>query len=195
MLQNQNLVLKHPQLNLVPYRKEHVLQYHEWMKDAELLELTASEPLSLEEEYSMQQSWRDDEKKCTFIVQSPLFEQNVFYGLGGMIGDVNLYFNDHDDLFAVEIEIMIAEKEMRRKGLGRIATLMMMSYAIRELKVKKFTAKISIHNDASIKLFHQLGYVEVSKSEVFQEITLERIVDVSTQSITDQIEYRSDFLE
>lgn len=32
-----------------------VLQrYHEWMKSPELLETTASEPLSLEEEYNMQ---------------------------------------------------------------------------------------------------------------------------------------------
>ena len=53
---------------LVPYRKEHVLTYHEWMSDPHLLELTASEPLSLVEEYEMQQSWRNDENKCTFIV-------------------------------------------------------------------------------------------------------------------------------
>jgi hypothetical protein len=40
------------------------------MKNPDLLEATASEPLSLEEEIEMQQSWRDDPKKCTFIVHA-----------------------------------------------------------------------------------------------------------------------------
>lgn len=53
---------------LVPYRRWHVARYHEWMQSAELLEATASEPLTLEEEYDMQKKWRDDADKCTFIV-------------------------------------------------------------------------------------------------------------------------------
>ena len=36
-------------------------RYHEWMQSTELLEQTASERLSLEQEYDMQQSWFQDE--------------------------------------------------------------------------------------------------------------------------------------
>ena len=69
MLQNSNLVLSlASSISLLPFLSFHVPQYHEWMKSEELLLLTASEPLSLEEEFKMQQSWAEDESKCTFIV-------------------------------------------------------------------------------------------------------------------------------
>lgn len=37
------------------------------MKNEELLELTASEPLTLEEEYEMQRSWYEDSDSKYFI--------------------------------------------------------------------------------------------------------------------------------
>lgn len=38
------------------------------MQDPFLLDATASEPLTMEQEIKMQQEWRDDECKCTFII-------------------------------------------------------------------------------------------------------------------------------
>ncbi|KAJ7315986.1 hypothetical protein JRQ81_002148 [Phrynocephalus forsythii] len=57
---NQNTVLQGKKVTLVPYTAAHVPRYHEWMKCEELQRLTASEPLSLEQEYEMQCSWRED---------------------------------------------------------------------------------------------------------------------------------------
>jgi hypothetical protein len=48
----------------VPYHADHVPLYNAWMQTPELLELTASEPLSLEEEYENQVSWREDEQSA-----------------------------------------------------------------------------------------------------------------------------------
>jgi len=63
MRANANLVIVGDKTKLVPYREEHVPRYHAWMADPAILEATASEPLSLEQEFDMQKTWRDDEDK------------------------------------------------------------------------------------------------------------------------------------
>ncbi|KAL7525626.1 hypothetical protein ACHAXR_002323 [Thalassiosira sp. AJA248-18] len=106
----------------VPYRSEHLENYHEWMQDPFLLEATGSEPLSMEEEVDMQREWRDDEKKCTFIMLArdlvvggnnsdippppseteittdtkKTYPQLVELTLDAMIGDVNLFLSEEE---------------------------------------------------------------------------------------------------
>jgi RimJ/RimL family protein N-acetyltransferase len=143
---------------LVPYRRKFVAKYHDWMKDPFLLETTASEPLSIEEEYEMQESWHKDPKKVTFIVLSKELLELDKEGpssreTNSMIGDVNLFLNDYDDPFNAEIEIMIAEASFRRKGCAREALKLMMHYAVTQLKMKRFFAKIGEANTSSIELF------------------------------------------
>ncbi|KAL9994345.1 putative N-acetyltransferase 9 [Helianthus debilis subsp. tardiflorus] len=62
---------------LVPYMKQHVLNYHQWMQDPFLLQTTGSDPLTLEEEYQMQLSWTQDPlSTSTFPLSSILYFQN-----------------------------------------------------------------------------------------------------------------------
>ncbi|KAL5518363.1 hypothetical protein ACEPAH_45 [Sanghuangporus vaninii] len=143
MKANQNLAIIGERVLLVPYRKEHVKKYHEWMLDPELRELTASEPLTLEEEYEMQRKWQEDEDKLTFIVLSreeprPEGSNNLakavresIYSTSRMIGDVNLFFKGSasDEDLEVEAEIMIAERTHRRNGLATEALQLLLSFA------------------------------------------------------------------
>ncbi|XP_060073676.1 N-acetyltransferase 9-like protein isoform X2 [Ylistrum balloti] len=156
MLINANTIVESKKIILVPYEAHHVPRYHQWMQSEELQKLTASESLSLGAEFQMQQSWRQDEDKCTFIVLDlGLYndsEKSNEDEISAMVGDVNLFFNDKDNKHSAEIEIMIAGKEI--------------------LKIEEFTAKIGFSNEASIQLFQKLGFKEVSRSDVFEEVTL-----------------------
>ncbi|KAI8967364.1 GNAT domain-containing protein [Mycotypha africana] len=181
---NENTILIGEKVALVPYRAEHVPKYHEWMKSPFLQEMTASEPLTLDEEYEMQRSWHLDEDKLTFILTAlPEDSKEALKEMSDtsvkdktvMIGDVNIFLNDPDqDRTFGEIELMIAESAFRRTGRGYEAIKIMMGYALEMLGFKTFHAKISLKNEPSINLFKsKFGFYEVSRSEVFQEVCLE----------------------
>lgn len=161
---------------LVPYRKCHVPKYHEWMESEELRHLTASERLSLDEEYEMQQTWLNDDDKCTFIVLDRETYDSSQDDVRSMVGDVNLFLNDTDDRQKAEIEVMIAEEKYRGRGLGRESVLAMIFYGIERLQMERFSAKIGYNNRTSLLLFQSLSFTEVSRSDVLEEVTLELVV-------------------
>ena len=162
----QELILRFEKLNFVPYTRLHVQNYHEWMTDPKLLEATASEPLTLEEEYENQISWANDKDKYTFILE--VDSESVTGIKGIMIGDVNLFLHGE----SAEIEIMIADKEYQGLGYGFMGVQGMIFYGMKHLKIEHFTCKISFSNIASLKLFEKIGFVEKSRSDYFQEVEL-----------------------
>uniref|UniRef100_A0A2P2I4P7 N-acetyltransferase 9-like protein n=1 Tax=Hirondellea gigas TaxID=1518452 RepID=A0A2P2I4P7_9CRUS len=170
MKTNCNTILIGSKVLLVPYYPHHVDKYHTWMSSSELQELTASEPLTLEEEYNMQQSWMMDEDKCTFIVLDKAAYEETSNEVTAMIGDTNVFLAR--DPGVGEIEIMIAEKEFRGHGKGKEAALMMLKYCVEHLNFKTFEAKIGDSNVASLNMFRQFQFEVVSKSVVFKETTL-----------------------
>jgi RimJ/RimL family protein N-acetyltransferase len=176
MLLNSETVLRGDLVCLIPYKEQHVERYHSWMTDPELQELTESEPLSLEQEYEMQESWMRDDDKLTFIIVAAEVYENDEVGddVESMVGDVNCFFNDPEDrLQRVEIEVMIAEKAYRRRGFGREALQLMMRYCVKELGVKGFRAQILEVNRASRSLFESLGFELTRRIEVFNEVVYE----------------------
>ena len=188
---NRDLVLQAGVVTLVPYRAEHVPTYHGWMSDPWLQEMTASEPLSLEEEYAMCKSWQEDEDKLTFI----LLDSTAGTGIDAMVGDVNLFFHawlreEGDADYAVaEIEVMIGEPSARRKGMATAAVQTMLDYAATELATRKFVAKIKMSNEPSLAMFSsRLGFVEVDRDDGFQEIELQLTLgDEDVQSAKDRL--------
>lgn len=94
-----------------------------------------------------------------------------------MIGDTNLFFANDIDRMVAEAEIMIAEPNARGKHRGWQAVLLMLLYGITYLQVQQYVVKISIDNVVSIKMFEKMGFIETSRSEVFQEVTMNKIID------------------
>jgi len=92
--------------------------------------------------------------------------------VNSIVGDTNLFFQD-DDLSAAEIEVMVAEKWARRKGMAKEALQFMMKFGNEKLQKSKYIAKIKADNFGSIELFQKLGFQKISESEVFNEITFE----------------------
>ncbi|OOF97889.1 hypothetical protein ASPCADRAFT_2958 [Aspergillus carbonarius ITEM 5010] len=144
MLLNAKIAISTSTVLLVPYSKWHVPRYHEWMQDEEIQEATASEPLSIEEEYAMQQSWRQDPDKLTFIVCLPVPESRAEFSIQDtddtpdrMVGDINLFLRvddgdegDAEPQIIGEIELMIAEKGNQRKGFGKAALTTFLRYIV-----------------------------------------------------------------
>lgn len=212
---------------LVPYSAHHVPAYHEWMKDPELQELTASEPLTLSEEYSMQRSWRTDADKLTFIICLPLPDLSSRQHVEGtvddaddrMAGDINLFLTEDDGTedaaqqhLIGEVEIMIARKDMHRRGLGRAALLTFLSYILDHLpqllaeythgtgsssktvRLSFLRVKIGAENARSIALFESVGFVKTSETpNYFGEIEMRLSMGTTGGSAREIVEVKKGF--
>ena len=151
------------------------------MASEEMRTLTASEPLSLEEEYAMQESWHRDDDKLTFILVD---QHTTAYTLlpgeeperhGKPIGDVNIFLNDDDDTQLAECEIMIADPAYRGRGIGKEAMRLLLSYYKQHVDrndARTLSVKISFNNSLSHALFTALGFEPYKRVEVFQELEL-----------------------
>ncbi len=137
---------------------------------------TASERLTLEEEYENQESWRASADKLTFILCQPLGEmrsdearQAVVSGVDDapdrMVGDINFFLTpweedeDEDEdspaqkpprpLFSGEVDVMIAPLELRRQGFGRAAVTAFLHYILERQRANILAEAASAAADGS----------------------------------------------
>uniref|UniRef100_A0A182QWU0 N-acetyltransferase domain-containing protein n=1 Tax=Anopheles farauti TaxID=69004 RepID=A0A182QWU0_9DIPT len=178
---NEHLQIKGNHVILVPYEKQHVEKYHQWMQSEELQELTASEPLSLEEEYRMQSSWREDNDKCTFLILDADRYAETNDEIDALVGDTNIFIKstpDEEDRTVVgEIEIMIAEPSARQRRLGWEATILMLLFGAEHLHIARYVAITKDTNEKAMRMFGRLQFHETNRTAVFREVTFERTVD------------------
>ncbi|KKK23820.1 hypothetical protein P175DRAFT_0532098 [Aspergillus ochraceoroseus IBT 24754] len=194
MLLNATTAISTSKVLLVPYAKWHVLRYHEWMKDEEIQEATASEPLTLEEEYAMQESWRNDPDKLTFIICLPARNPHgntphlteECDAPARMVGDINLFLRIEDGgeegsrpQIIGEIELMIAEKKDQRRGFGKAALLAFLRYVIGHEKdlVREFLSRDEMEgSDAKIAaLSVKIGQANERSLALFEGVQFRRI--------------------
>ncbi|KAG6071176.1 hypothetical protein E4U33_003857 [Claviceps sp. LM78 group G4] len=198
---NQNTAIKASKVLLVPYEARHVPRYHTWMKDPAIQEATASEPLTLQEEYENQRSWRVSCDKLTFIVceapapgASAIIHAGIADAEEHMRGDINMFIY-RDELgtpgdetagqLRGEIDVMVAEKGHWRKGYGRAAVESLLIYVRRNLEgiLKEYgggeearmaglMVKIKEDNVGSRALFGGLGFRQTGEVNYFGEVMM-----------------------
>lgn len=172
------------------------------MQDEEIQKATASEPLTLPEEHSMQQSWRLDHDKLTFILcHSPSsstarsITPEVDDSPEKMIGDVNLFlYEDEDDekdsdegakgsrAVIGEIEIMIAAISTRRKGLAQEALAAFLGYITLRLDVvlEEYRAGSDERSERCLKYLRvKIDQHNVASTGLFSKIGFKRVGEVN----------------
>lgn len=136
--------------------------------------------------YKYQRLIRTSSKECTFVILDKEKFDQTENEIDSLVGDTNLFMLENDDdeneerpplsnkRTVAEAEIMIAESAAQRKHFGWESMLLMLAYGQKIIGCTCFVAKIGFANERSLHMFTKLQFIEVSRSEVFEEITLQR---------------------
>jgi RimJ/RimL family protein N-acetyltransferase len=167
---------------------------------------TASEPLSLADEYSMQQSWRLDHDKLTFIICTAPTASPSLSNITPtqhdtpetMIGDVNLFIypdpdfdpsntdSDHPGSIPLiaELEIMLAPPSSRRKGYATQALRAFMNYISSPERLSRILEEYRLGSDERSERYLKYLRVKVDQGNsaslgLFGKVGFERVGEVN----------------
>ena len=172
---------------LLPFFPEFVEKYHRWMQDPVILLETGSDEMSLEEIREIQEKYLASKNDHCFIIYFDPDHTHAFEDIrlgkvareqlaAHIVGDVNL-FTTRDGNVEINVgfamtQIMIGEKEFRRKGLASNALSLTHSFIKDTLKKPLIQAKINKDNTPSIEFFKKFGYQVVKEIKPFDQLEL-----------------------
>ena len=157
-------IINGDKIDLIPYLKDHVRMYNNWLNDPYIQKMTQTEPISLDDEYKSQMEWKNDPNRYIFIIKEKI--------TGYLAGDINIFIQyNENNVKCGELSVMIANKNCQRKGLAKETLKMIMKWAQTNLKINYFIAKIQKSNIPSINLFENIGFIEYDFVKEFDEYT------------------------
>ncbi|KAK8790032.1 hypothetical protein WA158_006812 [Blastocystis sp. Blastoise] len=157
-------------IELINFERSHCELYSEWLKDDYILEMTDTDGMTLEDIILSQESYAEEEDKITVLLS---VNKEGSANEKVLIGDCNLFIDYVDEEGDVgELNVMVAEKDYRRKGYAIKAVALMIMWAHKNCNLNEFMAKIKLSNEASYNMFKKLGFTTKTVSKAFKEYEL-----------------------
>ena len=150
------------------------------MTDKLLAIETDSEGITLEDVKDVQKRYYSSNRDFCFLIaydpERQIDAQPVVQGavepdkfLPYLVGDVNLFGSCGPNSY--EVNIMVADRNLRGKGIATAAMSMITEFAKNKGKTQ-IVAKINISNEASLKFFAKLGYKKTKDVPAFNQVEM-----------------------
>jgi RimJ/RimL family protein N-acetyltransferase len=137
-------------VRLRPIEMDDIGKLYEWHQDLELESLTGWMPRMSRARF---------ERRYEDLVREPP-EDLVLFGIeydGRLVGYVELAEISRINRRAA-IGFVVAERQVRRRGIGRTAVILMLDYAFALEDVDRVYAEVFSFNEPSLRLLEQVGF-------------------------------------
>jgi RimJ/RimL family protein N-acetyltransferase len=149
--QDANIVITGSKIRLRPFSWSDAERYRDWVNDPEIASLVDRVlPVTLEEH----RAWYDD---LVHRRDAVVFAVDRLSGDPPFVGLVWLY-GVHERHRHAEVRIVIGEREVWGKGVGREALSLLTHYAFESLNLHKLHAVVLARNRRAVRSFEAAGF-------------------------------------